>query len=84
MSIPIGLNIDNPQTQDPLALVSPSVVIGGATYGGNAVGSGASTATSGSPTPTATIGGFSISTILIYGVIALVVIFLLQRLDHSK
>lgn len=67
-----GLSINNPQEENPIS--SNPNTVGGAsvTFGGNALGSGASTSTSGSPT---------ISTILLYGLIALAVIWIIQRLE---
>jgi hypothetical protein len=70
--MPIGLNIDNPQYSIPTTTVAPQ--IGGATinYGGNVLGGGS--------TSSSAAGSTGISTILLYGIIALVVIFILQRL----
>lgn len=72
MSMPLGLNINNPQEENPISdnpvsTTGPSIV-----FGGNALGSGASTATSGAP---------NFSTILLYGAIGLFLIWLLQRLE---
>jgi hypothetical protein len=67
--MPIGVNVNNPQEQ----VSTPTTSLGNTvSFGGNAVGSGASTATS---------SGESVSTILIYGVIALVVIYVLKKLE---
>jgi hypothetical protein len=67
--MPIGLNVDNPQSQvsEPIATTST----GGITFGGNVIGSGSSSASADSS---------SFSTILLYGAIALVIIFILKKL----
>jgi hypothetical protein len=69
--MPIGLTVNNPQEENPVAAVSPTVTTGGVTYGGNALGAGASTSTTTS----------DISTILLYGAIGLAAVFLFQRLE---
>jgi hypothetical protein len=69
-----GISVNNPQEQNPISENPISTTGNDITFGGNALGSGASTATSGSPT---------FSTILLYGAIALVVIFILQRLEKK-
>lgn len=75
--MPIGLTVDNPQSQYTAASVTPTVSGSTNIYGGNALGSGATTAT------TASTSGSTISTILLYGAIALVVIFILKRMQEK-
>lgn len=73
-----GLSVNNPQEQNPITLTNPAQTVGGATYGGNVLGSG-STATSGGGTPN-TLG---VSTILLYGALALLAIWILRRLEEN-
>lgn len=69
MSMPLGLNINNPQEENPIAAVSPSTTIGGVSYGGNAQGSGASASSS------------DLSQILLYGAIGLALVWVVQRME---
>ena len=68
--MPIGLNVDNPQSavSEPVGEISTGAV----TFGGNVLGGGSSSTTA------ATTPGFS--TILLYGAIALVVIWILKKI----
>ena len=68
--MPIGVNVDNPQSavSEPVGEIST----GSNTFAGNVIGSGSSSATS------ATNPSFS--TILLYGAIALVVIWILKKI----
>jgi hypothetical protein len=68
--MPIGLNVDNPQSQVSEPVASTST--GGITFGGNVLGGGST-----STTPTSDL---SFSTILLYGAIALVVIWILKKI----
>lgn len=74
--MPLGLNINNPQEENPTLVSTPS--IGPVTYGGNVLGSGSS-ATQGGAQSTASTPDFN--TILTYGVIALFAVFVIQRLE---
>ena len=74
--MPIGVNVDNPQEQ----LSSTPVNLGTSiTFGGNVLGGGSSS-TGGGSTGTSS---FSFSTILMYGAIALVIIFILKKLQKN-
>lgn len=68
--MPLGLNINNPQEENPVAGISPTIGGQANTYAGNALGTGASTSSS------------SPSNILIYGAIGLAVIFILKKIDQ--
>lgn len=72
--MPLGLNINNPQEENPLAAVSPTVTLGNNTFGGNVLGGGSSS--------TSASSDGEVSTILIYGVLGLGAIWILQRLDQ--
>lgn len=70
--MPIGLNVDNPQSQTSLASVTPTNTV---SFGGNVIGAGTGGGASASAATTP-----SISMILIYGAIGLVVVFILKKL----
>jgi hypothetical protein len=71
--MPIGLNVNNPQEENPEASV-PISTANSFTFGGNALGSGASTSTTGEP---------DFSTILLYGAIGLAAVWILKRVEGN-
>lgn len=74
--MPLGLNINNPQEQNPTALQTPQLGGGSISYGGNSIGGSGGSATA-STTPGSTL---DFSTILFYGAIALIIIFILKKI----
>jgi hypothetical protein len=74
--MPLGLNINNPQEENPEAEQTPQLGGGSIAYGGNSIG-GAGGSADASATQS---GSLDFSTILFYGALALVIIFILKKI----
>jgi hypothetical protein len=73
MALPLTIN--NEQSQEQIAAISPNLGPSTVTIGGNVLGSGSSSATaSGS-------GTLTFSTILLYGAAGLLIVFIAKQLE---
>lgn len=78
--MPIGVNVDNPQEQQ--TSLPTDTATGSIAFGGNINGSAGASTTATATTPGSSL---SFSTILLYGAIALVAIWILKKIgkNHS-
>ena len=71
--MPIGLTVNNPQEQNPVAALTPTAGGPSITFGGNLIGSGSTSTTASNQS--------DLSTILTYGAIGLFIVLILDHLD---